>query len=180
MNEKIEIPFSKKKLYLGVIGSIVFVVLGVLMFLIAAEYGDGSERLLRNEIVLKMIGGVGVLFFGAIGIFLIIKLSDKRPGLVLDASGITDNSHGASAGFIPWSDITQITTKQVMATKFLLIHVKKPEAFISKAESKMKARLMQANLKTYGTPLSITSNSLTYNFKALEDEVHSAFKKYKR
>ena len=55
-----------------------------------------------------------------------------------------------------------------MSTKFLLIKLSNPEKYIEKAKNEMTARLMRTNIKMYGTPLSITSNTLKYDFEKLE------------
>jgi len=65
-----------------------------------------------------------------------------------------------------------------MSTKFLLIDVSNPEKFIQKSSS-LKAWLMKTNLKMYRTPLSITSNSLNYNFDNLEKLLHAEWNKHK-
>jgi len=74
---------------------------------------------------------------------------------------------------------SEIKTEQVMSTKFLLIEVKNPEKYIGKAKSRMKARLMKTNMKMYGTPLSITSNTLKYDFNELEKLIQTEFENSK-
>lgn len=175
MTEKIEIPLSKNKLFLGIAASILFVGLGVWLFLNADSFQEQSSSLLRNPIVIKVISIFSILFFGAVGVFVFKKLFDKKPGLIIDAHGITDNSSGVSVGLIEWKDITNIVTDQVMSTKFLLIELKDPEKYIAKAKSGMKAKIMRANMKSYGTPLSISSNTLKYNFKKLEELIRTEF-----
>ncbi len=56
----------------------------------------------------------------------------------------------------------------MMSTKFLLIHVRNPEEYIDKARGGVKAKLMHSNMQMYGTPLSITSNTLKCSFDELE------------
>ena len=107
------------------------------------------------------------------------KLSDKKPGLIIDKNGITDNSNASSIGLIEWSDISEIKTSQVMSTKFIMIEVINPEKYIEKAKNGMKAKLMRANMKMYGTPLSITSNTLNYNFEELEKLIETEFRRNK-
>ena len=116
-------------------------------------------------------------FFGATGIYGIVKLFDKKIGLIIDSDGITDNSNASSIGLIEWNDITEIRTKQIMSTKFLLIDIVKPEKYIGKAKNGMQAKLMKANMNMYETPLSITSNTLKYNFGELEKLIHTEFKR---
>jgi len=179
MKEKIEIPLSKNKLLLGIGGSLLFVILGIWLFLNAGNFHENSFRSLSNPIVAKGIGVLSILFFGAIGIFGLKKLFDKKVGLTIDSKGITDNSNGSSVGLIEWNDITDIMTNQVMSTKFLLVIVKNPEKYIEKTNSRMKAKLMRSNMKMYGTPLSISPNTLKYDFEKLEQLILTEFKRNK-
>jgi len=54
-----------------------------------------------------------------------------------------------------------------MSTKFLLIFIKDPNKILEKVNG-IKRLLMSGNMKIYGTPLSITSTTLKYNFNHLE------------
>ena len=129
--------------------------------------------------VVKGVGILAILFFGATGIFGFRKLFDKKVGLIIDSNGITDNSNASSVGLIEWNDITDIITKQVMSTKFLLINVNDPEKYIGKTKNAMKAKLMRSNMKMYGTPLSITSNTLKYDFEELKKLIQTEFERKK-
>lgn len=73
---KIEIPLSKTKLLFGIAGSILFVVLGFYLFTTISE-----QETKFNPIFVKLAGLASVLFFGAAGIYGIIKLFDKSVGL---------------------------------------------------------------------------------------------------
>tara|TARA_B100000809_G_C14858811_1_gene431082 strand:+ start:86 stop:634 length:549 start_codon:yes stop_codon:yes gene_type:complete len=179
MTGKIEIPLSKNKLFLGIVGSILFVVLGIWLFINADGFQEHSMRLLRNPRVIKGTGILATLFFGTTGIYGFRKLFDKKIGLIIDSNGITDNSNASSVGLIEWNDISEIKTQQVMSTKFLLINVTDPEKFIGKAKIGMKSRLMRTNMKMYGTPLSITSNTLKYDFEKLEQLIKTEFERNK-
>jgi hypothetical protein len=129
--------------------------------------------------LIQIIGIVGILFFSATGIYGIRKLFDKKAGLIIDSDGITDNSNASSIGLIEWNDITEIRTKQIMSTKFLLIDIENPEKYIGKAKNGMQAKLMRTNMNMYETPLSITSNTLKYNFDELEKLVKTELKQIK-
>lgn len=129
--------------------------------------------------VVKSVGIIASIFFGATGIYGIRKIFDNKVGLIIDENGITDNSNASSIGLIEWNDISEIKTEQVMSTKFLLIEIENPEKYIAKAKNKMKARLMKTNMKMYGTPLSITSNTLKYDFDELGKLIQTEFEKNK-
>lgn len=159
---KIEIPLSKTKILLTIGGSILFVVLGLYLFTTIAD-----EQTRFNPAVAKVAGISGILFFGATGIYGIKKMFDNKVGLTIDDNGILDNTNASSIGLIKWADITEIKTEQVMSTKFLLIFTKDPNGILEKVRG-MKRKLMVGNMKMYGTPLSITSTTLKYNFNDLE------------
>lgn len=168
MNNTIEIPLSKSKLLFGIGGSILFVMLGVSLFV-------NSSTASENPMLVKIAGSACVLFFGATGIYGITKLFDKKVGLAIDEQGITDHSNATSIGLIKWADISAIRTQKVVSTKFLLIDVQNPETYLEKAKSGMQRKLMQANAKAYGTPISITSNTLSYDFGELEKILQEKF-----
>lgn len=132
-----------------------------------------------NPLLVQGIGFVSVVFFGATGIFGSKKLFDLTPGLIVDDKGITDNSSGVCVGLIEWKDISGISKYEVMSTKFLLIHVYNPEKYLAKA-NKSKARVMKANMKMTGTPLTISSTALQCDFTELTKSVNDAFEEYQR
>jgi hypothetical protein len=165
--DKIEIPLSKTKLLLGIGGSILFIVLGIWLFTHSNDFQNMPLRMLRNPTIIKIAGIAGVLFFGATGIYGFKKMFENNVGLLIDDNGIIDNTNASSIGLIKWSDITEIKTEQVMSTKFLLIYTKDPNGILAKVTG-IKRKLMVGNLKMYGTPISITSNTLKYNFNDLE------------
>lgn len=65
-----------------------------------------------------------------------------------------------------------------MSTKFLLINVKDPNKYLNK-ESGIKRKILERTFKTYGTPISISSNTLSYNFDELEKVIYESYNEYK-
>ena len=125
--DKIEIPLSKTKNILMLLGCILFVVLGI-FFILKPEIF--ISPFVRTPLFIQIIGIVTVLFFGIAGVYGCRKLFDRRMGLVIDLDGIYDNSNASSIGLIKWDDIINIKTEQISSTKFLLIYIKNPEAYI--------------------------------------------------
>jgi hypothetical protein len=161
---KVEIPLSKTKISLLLVGSIAFVIGGI-FFIITPE--TFISVIFPNLELIRVAGIASILFFGATSIYGARKFVDKSVGLTIDDNGITDNTNASSAGLINWGDITEIKTKQVMSTKFLLIFISNSDKYLDRV-SGLKRRLMRGNMKMYGTPLSITSNTLKYSFNDLE------------
>lgn len=180
MINRIEIPLSKKKIVALLFAASVFLLGGIWMTIKPSDAGYYFNVMFRRFIYLtpeliQIIGTFGILFFGATGIYGIKKLFDKKIGLIIDSNGITDNSNASSIGLIEWNDISGIRTKQVMSTKFLLIDIENPEKYIKKAKNGIQVKLMKANMNMYETPLSITSNTLKYDFGELEKLILSKF-----
>jgi hypothetical protein len=170
---KIEIALSKTKLLLGIGGSILFVVLGLYFIMTLAD-----QQTRFNPTNVKGFGIASILFFGAAGIYRIKKMFDITIGLTIDENGIFDNTNASSVGLIKWTDITEIKTEQVASTKFLLIYTANPDFYLSKVGG-FKKRLMEGNNRMYGTPLSITSNTLKYDFNDLEKLIIERFAEHR-
>jgi hypothetical protein len=170
--EPVIIKLSKSKIALLTIGSALFVLAGIWMLL------NADEQTRRSPIVLKIVGVAAILFFGICFIYSIIKLFDNKPGLIVDDKGITDNSSGVAAGFIPWKKIKSIKVIEIKSTRFLLIYTSNPESYLNDKNT-FKKKMMQLNNKMYGTPVNISSNSLKFKFDDLEQLLQSCLERYK-
>lgn len=162
--EIIEIPLSKKKLVLMLAGSIGFVAAGIWFLLNPPKI---NNALFGNPTFILVISIAGILFFGLIAVYIIRKLPDNKPGLIIDQLGITDNSGGLSAGQILWTDIENISVFEINRQKLILLQVKNPEDYINRQSSAFKRKLMQINFNSYGSPVSISANSLQIGFNEL-------------
>ena len=174
--EQIEIPLSKTKMILTFLGSLVFVGLG-LWFI--TNPPKSNHWLFGNPTIVFIIGLASVLFFGLVAVTIFRKFSDKKPGLTINQQGITDNSSGVSAGLIPWTDIQEIKISQVMNQKFLMFIVSNPEEYLDKVTNPLKRNAMKMNYKTYGSPISISSNALQTNFNDLHKLLIDKMNEYK-
>lgn len=163
---RVEILLSKKKITLIFIGSLVFVALGVWFVMSPGTFSNGGP--LRNSTLVTIVGIAAILFFGLCGIYALRKLPDNKPGLIIDESGIIDNSGAASAGLILWTDINSLSVMTVQKQKFILLHVKNPMDYIERQRGAFKRKMMQLNFKMYGSPLTISANGLKITF----DELH--------
>lgn len=160
----IEIPLSKEKLVKGLVASIVFVLAGAWMLL---RDPTSDDKLINNPLFRYGIGVSAILLFGAMAVLYLVKMNDKKPGMVIDENGIIDNSGALAVGFIPWTDITQFATKKLMKQEFLVILVKNPAYYINQQKSVLKKKGMQYNLSNYGSPVAISTNTLKCNLPEL-------------
>jgi len=175
-DEQIEIPLSKQKMLLTLLGSIVFVGLGIWFLINPPRI---SNPILGNPTLIFILGLASILFFGLVAVTILRKFSDKKPGLIISRHGITDNSSGVSAGLILWTDIQEIKISQVMSQKFLMFIVSNPQDYLDKVTNPLKRNAMKMNYKTYGSPISISSNSLRINFNELQKILVEKMNEYK-
>ena len=162
--QQIEISLSKMKLTLMVIGSLLFVVIGILFVINPEKY---TTPIMRNPTVIFISGLASILFFSLCFVFIAKKLGDNSLGLIISDKGIFDNSSGLSAGQILWPDIENISVIKIHRQRLIMLQVTNPQEYIDKQTSSFKRKMMQLNFKIYGTPLSITSNGLKISFDEL-------------
>ena len=131
MNEKIIIPLSKAKIIISLIGTAVFVTLGILFILNPATFISPAHK---NSIFIQIAGMAAVLFFGVCFLFVAKKLFNNEAGLIIDNDGITDNSNATSIGLIEWQDIVDIQVLEIASTKIIIPITDKPQKYIGKAK----------------------------------------------
>jgi len=161
---------------LAFLGSLVFIGLGIWFLVHPPKI---NNPILGNPTTFFVVGLVSVLFFGLVAITLFRKFSDTKAGLIINRQGVTDNSSGVSAGLIPWADIQEITISQVMHQKFLMLVVRNPQEYLDKISNPIKRNAMKMNYKTYGSPISISSNALQTNFDDLHKLLLEKMNEYK-
>jgi hypothetical protein len=156
------IELSRKKIILLILGSCVFVAVGIWMLSLDDVFAHG-------------LGVASIVFFGLCGIFGFAKLFDRRPGLIFNATGIVDNASGVSAGPIPWSEIISAKIVVVRNQKFLLIAVKEPQKYLGRG-SWLKQLAVNANYKMCGSPITISAIAMKTDFQ----ELLSLFNQYQQ
>lgn len=173
--EKIEFKASRKKTFFIFILGMAFLILSSL--LIATPYT--FRFFLMNDIfIIRTIGVVGFLFFCTV-LFTLCKkfIFDKKTGIIIDEEGILDNSSYVAVGLIKWSDIKSIRKSNVSSTEFLLIDINNPDEYINRKKG-LKKILLKMNYKSYGTPISISSNFVECDFHKLETVIKELLSKY--
>ncbi|WP_235299180.1 STM3941 family protein [Portibacter marinus] len=179
MSSTIEIPLNRNKLFVLLGAAVLFILLGVWLIWYASFPVTDGESLFTDPLILRTLGIICIIFFAGAGILGFNKIRDRRTGLVINNQGIIDHSNASSIGLIRWKEISDIEATKVMSTKFLLVKLKNPDEYISRAETNMKRKLMSVNHRTYGTPVTITSDRLKYDSNALEQLIKSEFDKHK-
>lgn len=175
ITDQIIIPKSKRKLVLLVLVSIVFVVLGI-RIISSSHRVDNS---FFDSIYFR--GTIGVLsigFFGVAGAILLYRLGDKRAGLIIDETGIIDNSSAVAAGHIPWRDMEAIKETNVWTEKFITVILKNPAHYVNNAQNKWKRKILQSNYKRNGSPVNISANGLSITHSELKALLQEKLSRY--
>jgi len=163
------IELSRKKIVLLILGACVFVALGGWLLSLdgAAVRSERSFRGFFNEVwVVRGLGLTAILFFGLCGLYALRALFDKKPGLVLNSSGLVDNASAVSAGFIPWSEVVGASVYEIQGQKMLVIDVRTPQTYIDRGGA-LRRLLNKANYRMVGSPIALSSKVLKIDFPRL-------------
>ena len=169
VTEPIYIPLNKGK---------VTGLLRVSIYSIIAGLWLASTIRLNHSLLVIIISCLGIaliLFSIPMTFFLFKKWKDKKAGITVDNTGITDNTI-LSAGHIPWSDIQEIKKTK---GQLLIILVNNPTEYISRQSNFLKRKLMKMMFKTYGSPILLTSNELRSDFAELQNILQIELKENK-
>jgi hypothetical protein len=177
MDAPVSIPLSKSKLYLSVLLSLMFVALG---FWMLSGTPQSDHVIFGNKTLMMITGLVSIGFFGLAGFTAFRKISDSKPGLLVDAQGITDNSSGLAVGHIPWADIRGFNMKSTFNQKFLMVLLNNPEDYINRQTSGFKRNAMRMNLRTHGSPVTLSAGTLKTNMKDLQALLESRLNAYRQ
>lgn len=173
--DELVIGFSKNKIIFLIVGGCAMVAASAWLLLLDDEYIRTSlGPFPRNPLFIHAVALVGIVLFGLCGVYAIKNLFDKKPGLVLNSSGIIDNSSAFAAGFIPWSDI--LGAEEYMLSKkqkMLVIKVINPETYIARG-GPLRRMLKKTSYKMRGSPIAITAGTLKMDFPDLV----STFERY--
>jgi hypothetical protein len=160
--ETVVVPLGRSKMLLLLGASLLFVFAGAWIFgLDAAEIA--AQRRYNNPLIMHGAGMAAMMLGGLGAIVMVRKLVDRRPGLVLDAHGLTDNSSAVSAGLIPWRDIAGFEVHRIQGQRLLYVLLHDPDAYIARC-GPIKRVLLRANQRIAASPIAITSNALSMDF----------------
>ena len=162
----ITIPLHKGKLLRWFLMSALFMVLGVWL----ARKATSFEGLTAAR---AWFGAISCILFAAAGMIVLgSKLFDKRPGLVLNDEGIHRLGVFAFQPVIPWKHITHCSITNVKGTKILLVHVDNVEEVLARMNPISRA-MQRMVLSHYGTPHSLTSNTLQCDLDDLKRTIEN-------
>ena len=173
---RIEIYTSKKKSILILLGSIVFVAIGVLLVMDPERF---VTLLFRNPDFIRIAGIASILFFGFVTFVGIKRLIKSKIALIIDTKGLNVNPKKSLTEFIEWKDILGFKELQIQSQIIIIIGVKNPEHWIEKETSTIRKKLMRFNMNNYDSPFNIAAAGLDIGYDELNIELNRYFEKYK-
>ncbi|MBO0324153.1 hypothetical protein J0X14_17720 [Muricauda sp. CAU 1633] len=174
--ESIEIFSSKKKSFLLLIGSLIFVGLGIWFVL---EANSLSDSLRKSPLLIRGIGVVSILFFG-LGIYAGIKgLIANRLMLIISPKGLNVDPSKSMSDFIGWNKILGFNEINIHGTKIIIINVENPTSWVEKEENALRRQLMKYNVENYNSPFNISANGLALSHTQLKEKLNLYFNTYK-
>lgn len=175
--ETIEIPLNKQRLIILLVSAVAFCGIGIWF---TAKPDSFKNGLLGNPTIVSAIGMLSIVVFGLSAIVVVKKITDNKPGLIIDKSGITDNSTGVAAGLIPWKEIKEIKTTKIINQKFITIVLNTPQAATKPVKTDGNKKGSAKSNDNTVTPINIAITTLKYDFNELETILKTAFDKYKK
>ena len=135
-NDTIEIPLSKGKITLNVLGKLGFALISIWLLIFPP---DISNAIFDNSTLFGLGFSMLSYLFPTVSVR---KLFDEKPGVIINNDGIIENSGGTSLGLVPWLDVDSITIEQDFNNKLIMIIVKNPQQYINSAtNSQMKSEM---------------------------------------
>ena len=150
------------RLALGLAGCLVFVLLG---FWLAGLLGDARDP------GSLWIGWLSILFFGACGVAILVRMRDRRDQIVVDRNGILWRQW--SDTIIPWAAITAIDRRRIQGQSFLCLHLRDPSAYPS---FRLLGRMAGLNRGIGFGDISISASGTDRKFVELEEAIGREFK----
>ena len=169
---KYEIQANKKRFFLMLGLSVLFVVLGFLPFL-----GTGLRESRKYvPVFYDAVFIVMIIFFGFTALIYLKMILSTKPVISISEKGICDN---ASFGMIEWEDVAGFRKVRVQKQDYILILLETPEKYIEKFNF-FKQKWLNFNLKQYGTPVMIHTENLKIDQEELLNIVRKEWTEYKR
>ncbi len=122
----------------------------------------------------RMIAVADWIFFGGgVAIFL-AQLMRRSPSLIVNQSGIFDNSSALKACLLRWEEIDALYISSIGRQRFLSIRLRDAEGFLSR-QSGVKAKSMRANIKLVGAPVNIAATTLSVKLEELLEIIRQKY-----
>jgi hypothetical protein len=171
-SETFEIPLSKIKLVLLLIGAALLIAGG-------AWFIRHPNIFHKSTWMVSVAGYVMVVLFSICALFIVNKLFNPSPGFVIDANGVVDNSSVFSVGFIPWIDIIDLSIIEISRQKMIVIKVEDVEGYIKRQPNSLAKKAATANHRLHGSPVIVITATLRITVDELYAKINETWQQNK-
>jgi serine phosphatase RsbU (regulator of sigma subunit) len=128
---------------------------------------SGSESFLILTIYRVIINLALAVVCGYLAAFVLRRMFQTGPGLVLNKEGIIDNSGLVSAGAVSWPEVEEINSNKIFFADCIIVKVKNPAKYIKRRKNLFMRTWLQLENRYYGSPVNISVSGLKIKFKDL-------------
>lgn len=151
-----EFHSSRRTTVLLLLGAVVFVLLGGWM---TGLFVSPPDPWRIPEGVVVATGWIGIVFFGACAVFLVVRLASPRAAVTVDDEGIVDRSSMLAGGTIAWREISGCEVVEMAGQRFLGLRLHDVEGFLAR-QPQVKRKGMSANQARFGCVVNIPANAV--------------------
>ena len=160
-------------------GSSILLIIGIIFLFISPEFFiEYTSKRYHSPFLVSLLGWSSLILGCLILLISLIKSFDKSPGFTLNQHGFTDNSNLLSCGFIPWSEVKEISIQDFRNQKNISVTIKNPEKYANQGNI-FKRLAKRANYKLSGTPVHISPNYLKIDPDRLVSILNEYMENYK-
>lgn len=171
---RITIYPSSMKLILVLVGSVAMVCVAVLILVFARGATDAILGI-RGFIPFSAI--LAIAFFTLTGGLAGYTLVLRKPALVIDQNGLTDNASGVAAGFLAWPEIDRVERYAFAGHTFLGLYLKDVNTVRARL-TPMKSRAIKSNIGLGAAPINLPASLPGMTMRDLEMMVNDYLNRY--
>ncbi|WP_096270174.1 STM3941 family protein [Paucisalibacillus globulus] len=168
MNEIVIYAKRGKQILYGILCFIFVAVSGLLLMGGLTDSGNDSLGLI-------IIGALGFTFFGLCFVYYVINTFRRKPALIVNQEGITDQSTYIGAGLVRWDEIANIDFVSFSGQTFLGIYTVDPDLIVDRSSS-FKKMLNQMNKGLLDTQVNIPVKILDCSMDDLVETINNYWK----
>ncbi|KAA3440746.1 STM3941 family protein [Rufibacter hautae] len=173
--DRIEIYTSKKKSVLLLFGALLFVVLGVWLFLNAENLTGWAGR---NPLIPKGVGLAAVVFFGGCAVVATKRVLKTELAYIIDPTGLRFYPTRSNPLVLTWKDILGFEEVSIQGQQFFIIQVADPNFWVEQETRFFRRKMMQFNVSNYGSPFNTAAAGLDISHEELSRTLNSYLEKY--
>jgi hypothetical protein len=146
-DDSIRIYPIRTKLWLVLLGAILFVALGVSILGLREE--PAPLRLYHG-----LVAVLAIVFFGACAVVALVRILVPSPAVVLSREGLTDTTSPFGVGFLSWDEVAFISIYLIQGQRMLGVFLKDAVSIRARVGG-VRAGYMKTNLRMGFAPVNI-------------------------